>query len=247
MKRSEILSRVWKNFENLDKGAVEEEVFDFPTLLSLQKLIRRGALNHLNGVVGIGKEARIYWGITQDNSSVAVKIFNITTARFKKRNIYIVGDVRFKNVKKNIKDLVILWAKKEYKNLITAYSVGVDVPKPIDLERNVLIMEFIGDKGIPAPTLADSEVNRRDYLKVIKSVEQLYKANLVHADLSEFNIFKWGNRLIIFDLGSAVDSSHPLALKFLRRDLENINRFFYKRKVKVYDMDSLLKRILNAL
>ncbi|GBC75577.1 hypothetical protein HRbin06_00895 [archaeon HR06] len=248
MDRSEILSKIWKDIETLEKEAVEEEVFDKATLLALLKMIRRGSFSYLNGVVGTGKEARVYWGVTRENSSVAVKIFNITTARFKKRMLYIEGDKRFQKVKRNLKDLVILWAKKEFKNLSLAYKNGVSVPKPIDIERNVIVMEFIGENGKPAPTLLYSKVSKRDYLRIINMVKLLYKkAKLIHADLSEFNIFKWKRRLVIFDLGSAVDSSHPLALEFLRRDLENINRFFYKRGIDVINVEDLLKRVVNDL
>ena len=41
-------------------------------------------------------------------------------------------------------------------------------------------------------------------------VKKLYrKAGLVHADLSEYNIFKFGGEDVLFDMGSAVLTTHP--------------------------------------
>ena len=66
---------------------------------------------------------------------------------------------------------------------------------------------------------------------------------LVHADLSEYNIFKHGSERVIFDMGSAVLSSHPEATDFLRRDLVNVVRFFKKRGLVAGDAESWLGKI----
>ncbi len=227
--------------------AVMEEVFDKPTLLTLYYLMNSGVLRILNGVVSSGKEARIYWGVRDDGSSVAVKIYLTTTAEFKKRLPYIVGDPRFGSLKHGSSNIVLIWAQKEYKNLMTAYEFGIPVPKPLAIKRNVLVMEFIGQDGRPDPLLNEVEVRQRDYKTVISLVEKLHNnANLVHADLSEYNIFKHGKNFILFDFGSAVDVRHPLSKEFLKRDINNINRFFIKRGLKVKPLDDLLKRVIKA-
>ena len=75
-------------------------------------------------------------------------------------------------------------------------------------------------------------------------VGRLYRrARLIHADLSEYNIFKYRGRLILFDFGSAVNVAHPMAEEFLLRDLSNINRFFSKRGVEVMPLDDLYRRV----
>jgi RIO kinase 1 len=72
----------------------------------------------------------------------------------------------------------------------------------------------------------------------------LYKdARLVHADLSEYNIFKFKGKLMLFDFGSAVYNSHPHAEEFLVRDITNINRFFSKRDLDVLSLDDSLKLV----
>ena len=67
------------------------------------------------------------------------------------------------------------------------------MPHPVILRNHVLVMEFVGQNGWPAPLLKDvklSESKARElYLSAIQIVRDIYqKALLVHADLSEFNI-----------------------------------------------------------
>src|ERR671930_1206884 len=109
------------------------------------------------------------------------------------------------------------------------------------------MMEFIGDKdGNPNPSLPNSNwITSDDYNEVIEQTSKLYqKAKLVHADLSEYNIFKCANgKIILFDLGSSVNIIQPNSGLFLKRDITNINRFFKKRGVKVLDVDSAIRKI----
>ncbi len=227
---------------------VKEEVFDTKTLLTLYSLINAGYLSHLNGVVASGKESRVYWGIAEDGSSVAVKIYLVATAEFRHRLQYIVGDPRFKKVKKGISNIVTLWARKEFKNLSRAYNASIRVPKPIHVKGNILLMEFIGDDGVPAPTLNNcSYVSKEHYMQIIDSIKRLYvDAELVHADLSEFNIFLYKDSIVIFDFGSAVDIKHPNANLFLQRDIANVNRFFSKRGIDIIDEQRIIDEIKSA-
>ncbi len=224
---------------------VVEDVFDKATKMALYRLINRGALQTLIGVVKAGKESRVYWGKKADDTDVAVKIYLTVAADFRRRLPYIQGDPRFTEVGRGIRNIVDVWAKKEYRNLTEAYKAGVKVPQPFNLNRNVLIMQFIGEEGTPAPTLKEVEkVTLRDYRNVTEQITLLYqKAELVHADLSEYNIFKWGSEVILFDFGSAVSKEHPNADEFLRRDLENLNRFFSKKGVKTQNTQTLLKKV----
>jgi len=224
---------------------VMEEVFDKPTLMLLYSMMNSGIFTHLNGVVSTGKESRVYWGVNNEGKDVAVKISLMVSADFKKRMLYIAGDPRFRTAKGWSHRLVELWAQKEFRNLNTAFENGVRVPKPITVRRNVLVMEFMGEKGKAWPLLTESRVTKSDYKKIIAMVKKLYKrAKLVHADLSEFNIFK-GRELVIFDMGSSVDVRHPLSRQFLTRDLTNVNRFFSKNKIQTVPLDELVREIVG--
>ena len=91
----------------------------------------------------------------------------------------------------------------------------------------------------------DGEVTQDDYDEVVDQIRKLYnKANLVHADLSEYNIFKnTKGEVMLLDFGSAVDVRHPNSKQFLVRDIQNVNRFFAKRGIEVLDMDKFVEGI----
>lgn len=226
-----------------------EEVFDTFTLQALYKLINKRIIEILYGVVDTGKESRIYWAKSPQGEDLAVKIFLTSTREFKKTVLhYIDGDPRFKKIKRDTRHLVYAWALKEFKNLERAYEVGVNVPKPIAVYKNVIVMSFVGENGVPAPLLKDAEISdyERMFWKIIDNMKTLYcKAKIVHADLSEYNIMVWRENPVFFDFGQAVLRNHPNADFFLERDVRNIVSFFRKRGVDV-EAKSVLARILGC-
>ena len=225
---------------------VVEEVFDKPTMMVIQKMENNGIIRSLQSHFAAGKESKVFIAEGPDGSPLAVKIYLTVSAEFKKRMQYIAGDPRFTGIKKDTRSFIATWARKEFRNLKTAHEAGVSVPSPVAVEKNVLVMEFVGDdQGRVAEPLANLEVTAADYEQVVEQLTMLYqKANLVHADLSEYNIFKSpGGKLMLFDFGSAVDVRHPHSKQFLVRDVQNVNRFFTKRGIDVIDTGRLVEKI----
>ena len=220
-----------------------EEVFDRSTLMIVYKMLNRGYLKNIHGVLRSGKEARIYWGLGKDNRRIAIKIFLTTSREFNRgRLAYIQGDQRFKNVRRDTRSLVNLWALKEYKNLQQAKSGGVRVPTPIKIIGNVLLMEFIGGRDGPAPLLRETLLDHpaKVYDKIAESVRLLYqKAQLVHGDLSEYNIIMDGLEPVLIDFAQAVTVEHEMAHVFLERDLVQLNQYFGKIGVTVAPLERL--------
>ncbi len=215
--------------------------------MTLYDLANQGIYSYLNGVVSTGKESRVYWGVTSEAKDLAVKIYIVASSDFKRRAQYVIGDPRFSNFRKDSRSIAELWARKEYTNLKQAFEAGVPAPRPIQYAGNVLVMEFIGENGVSAPKLLDTEVTKKDYLAVIAALKTLFsKAELVHADLSEYNIFKFNQKIVLFDFGSAVSSKHPTAIEFLKRDLTNLNRFFTKRGINTIPEEKLLSKIAKV-
>ncbi len=232
--------------DGFKKGKVVNEVLDKPTVMTLYKMIKDHIIAYVNGSVSAGKESVLFWGVDEHDVDVALKIYLVSTSNFKKREPYILGDPRFSNVKKGTKNLVYLWAKKEFRNLSQCHNAGIPVPNPLYVANNVLAMEFVGHAGSPEKSLLESDVNDDDYEQAISIIKDLYhKAKLVHGDYSEYNIFKTSNGLVVFDLGSAIDLRHPNAQEFLKRDINNITKFFNKRGVSVEDPDILFEEIVK--
>ncbi len=227
-----------------DKDKVLEAVFDKSTVMILSRLINNGIISYVNGAVGAGKESQLYWAVDPSGNDLAVKIYLVTTSNFKKRYPYLIGDPRFTRIKKGTRSLVELWAKKEFRNLSKSFNSGIPCPEPITVVKNILIMKFVGTGGVPSPTLVESEVDYADYEKTITIISDLYqKAELVHADLSEYNIFKTEEGPVVFDFGSAVDIRHPKTKEFLERDISNITKFFVKRGLTVDNPIDVFKRV----
>lgn len=230
--------------KNEEEREVFEEVFDRQTRMVLYDLANTDAFSYLNGVISSGKEARVYWGVDSKGKDVAVKIYLVASSDYKRRLQYIVGDPRFDKIRRDSRGIAELWARKEFINLKQCAGAGVSVPTPIAFKGNVVVMEFIGVEGIPAPRLLDSEIQKRDYTRIVRAMELIYKkAELVHSDLSEYNVLKYHDELEIIDFGSAVSNRHPLAEEFLTRDVSNVNRFFEKKGFKIIENEKLLTRI----
>ena len=230
--------------DGFKKNKVVNEVLDKPTIFELYELIKSNIISYVNGVIKSGKESVVFWAVDENQSNLALKIYLITTSNFKKRTEYMIGDPRFSRVKKGTKNIVYLWAKKEFQNILKCYSSGISVVTPIHVSKNILVMEFIGNDGKPEKTLLESEVDENDYHQCIQIITDLFKkAKLVHADFSEYNIFKTNDGLKLFDLGSAVDLSHPKMMDFLKRDINNISNFFVKRGLTVENPVDVIARI----
>jgi len=229
---------------------VLEEVFDRSTLMTIYDFMNRGEIKEIYGVVNSGKESRIYWGINSNGEEIAIKIFLTVSAEFRKGRLpYILGDPRFKSVRRDLRSLVFLWTQKEFKNLNLAYDAKVRVPRPIAIKNNVLLMEFIGKNGISAPLLKEVELKNpeRMYRLILLHVKRLYRgAGLVHGDLSEYNVMVWRGRPVLFDFSQAVPVEHPGSHQFLIRDIENINRYFSKLGVNIIETEEAFKVITGV-
>jgi RIO kinase 1 len=229
--------------------ATLEEVFDRATFMVIYELLKSDILYEVHGVVNAGKEARVYWGKNKEGKDLAVKIYLTASAEFRKGMLkYIEGDYRFKGVKRDTRSLIFTWAQKEYRNLEQASRAKVRVPRPIAVKNNVLVMEFIGKNGVNASSLKEQVPSDPEevYGVLLTYLKRLYrKAELVHGDLSEYNIMMWNGKPVIFDMAQAVPTSHPMAEFFLRRDLANVNRFFKRLGVKVLSVDEAYKNVVG--
>ena len=226
---------------------VLEEVFDRSTLMVIYDFLNKGVIDEIYGVVNAGKESRVYWGKDKQGNELAIKIYLTVAAEFRKGMLkYIEGDPRFKSVKRDTRSLVFAWAQKEFRNLSQAVSAKVKVPKPIAVKKNVLIMEFIGKKGISAPSMKEQQPKNpeKPYKALLTYLRRLYRnAELVHGDFSEYNIMIWRGRPVLFDVSQAVPLSHPLADSLLHRDLKNLNRYFHRLSIEVLSIDECYKKV----
>ena len=214
-------------------------------------------LDVFSGCISTGKEANVYLASgsmdinkrepfppdEQGNIPVkeyAVKVFKTSILVFKDRERYVSGEFRFRNghCKGNPRKMVALWAEKEVRNLKRlALTEGlIKAPIPHFLKNNIIVMDFLGENGVPAPRLRDAQIDdwRVVYDQTILMIRRLYqRCHLIHADLSEYNLLYFQGEIWMIDVSQSVEHDHPMALDFLRRDCSIMSDFFERKKINV--------------
>jgi RIO kinase 1 len=232
-----------KNHKDVDASerATVENVLDPRTRLILYKLVNSSTLEEINGCVSTGKEANVYHAVAGDGTrdDVAIKVFKTSILVFKDREQYVSGEFRFQRYcKSNPRKMVRTWAEKEARNLTRLAKCNVNAPRVRLLRQHVIIMDFIGSEGWPAPRLKDVRLSSlasmtRVYFEVAKIVRQMFiECHLVHGDLSEYNLLYHEGKVVVIDVAQSVEYDHPKSLEFLRRDIVNVNAFFKQKKVE---------------
>jgi RIO kinase 1 len=220
--------------------ATVEQVMDPRTRMILFKLLNRGFIAEIDGCISTGKEANVYHCVNSEGESRAIKIYKTSILVFKDRDKYVSGEFRFRQGygRKNPRKMVRTWAEKEMRNLSRIHKAGIACPEPILLRNHVLLMEFLGTDGWPAPRLKDKEISeskaRELYRDIVLTTRKMFhECRLVHGDLSEFNLLYHEGRAYFIDVSQSVEHDHPHALEFLRKDLVNVNDFFRRKGVAV--------------
>jgi RIO kinase 1 len=136
------------------------------------------------------------------------------------------------------------WIGNEWTMLGRLHTAGVTVPPPVERIENGYRMAFIGDGDQAAPRLADINLDlmtaRRVWRELQRDIQRMLDAELVHGDLSAFNILWWRERPVIIDFSQAVEAvTHPAARELLRRDVDRTARYFRRQGVAV-DLDAAL-------
>lgn len=235
-----------------EQKKIEEKVFDEELLLAITELMNKGIIKSVDYPVSQGKEAIVFRATCAEGNEdefIALKIYRIETSPFFHMQDYIIGDPRFSGVRKKKKDVVYAWTQKEFRNLKICSEAGVPAPKPIYFKKNILAMEFLGEKGVPYSTMQEtgSDHPERDCELLLEYVRRLYANGLVHADLSEYNVLMHGKKQVpyIIDVGQAVAKGHPKYEEFLVRDIGNILHYFKKYGVKK-NVEEEIKKIKGS-
>jgi len=225
-----------------------DEVFDKQTLMIIYKLFTDGVFDVLDFPISTGKEGNVFRAVTSDGDLLAVKIYRITNAGFKDLADYVLGDPRFRNAPKRFPGILYVWAKKELANLEKFQKIGIRVPHPITLNKNVLVMEYIGTEETPARQLKDCEMEAPKEMAewMLDVIRTAYgKGRIVHGDFSEYNVLVTDEGPVVIDVAQAVLLEHWRAQELLERDVSNVSRYFKKFGVKI-DVKQELKRIRSG-
>eukprot|EP00538_Stauroneis_constricta_P013001 CAMPEP_0119556870 /NCGR_PEP_ID=MMETSP1352-20130426/8686_1 /TAXON_ID=265584 /ORGANISM="Stauroneis constricta, Strain CCMP1120" /LENGTH=603 /DNA_ID=CAMNT_0007603881 /DNA_START=96 /DNA_END=1907 /DNA_ORIENTATION=+ len=224
-----------------DDRATSEQCLDPRTRLMLFKMLSNGMLDAIDGCLSTGKEANVYYAKagkksnTTDVTEFAIKIYKTSILVFKDRDKYVSGEHRWRRgyCKSNPRKMVKVWAEKEMRNYRRIHAAGIPCPTPIFLKSHILLMEFLGVDGWPSPRLKDAQLKhkqmREAYVQTILILRHMFqRCRLVHGDFSEYNLLWHKNQVYVIDVSQSVESHHPSALDFLRKDVSNVNDYFDK-------------------
>lgn len=220
--------------KDADKRKTYDEVFDEATLLTLFKLISGGVVETVDYPVSTGKEGNVFHATAPDGQARALKLYRVNNATFRSISRYVIGDPRFKDVGRSHREVIYAWALKEYKNLLRMFDSGTRVPKPHYCLNNALVMQYIGDESTPAPMIRDVEIHdpQAVFLDVLENLKRIRRAELVHGDMSEYNMLFWDGKVVVIDCGQAVPLDHPASEEWFKRDIANVCRYFARLGVR---------------
>jgi RIO kinase 1 len=123
------------------------------------------------------------------------------------------------------------WRSTEVDMIYRLRDAGVRVPAPHNFIDGVLVMEMVSDaEGHPAPRLAEVSLDRDQakwvFDRLLAEVVRMLCADIVHGDLSDFNVLMSADGPVIIDFPQSVDASkNQNAKKLLLRDVANLDRF----------------------
>jgi RIO kinase 1 len=131
-------------------------------------MINKDMITKVNGCVSTGKEANVYHAFTPEGDEYAIKIYKTSILIFKDREKYIEGERRFRRgpSRSNPRNLIKLWAEKEFRNLKRIASSEIPCPEPIQVKTNILVMKFLGKDMHALPRLKDTRLIAKRYCPI---------------------------------------------------------------------------------
>jgi RIO kinase 1 len=196
-----------------------------------------------------GKEATVYrcqGTATSGHEQLALKVYRSRAHRsFKNDALYREGSVINRMGGGNTRAARALrggtrfgrtvqeatWTAREWEVLQRLYDAGLGVPQPVHATDRAILMELCddGDRGVAQPlgvARLSAQVAAALFDEICGDVERMLWLDVLHGDLSPYNILWNGQSHRIIDFPQAVDPRfNGNAPTFLHRDLENVGRF----------------------
>jgi RIO kinase 1 len=216
----------------------------------LELFLDDGTITEVLGEVKSGKEGTVFCCRAHPSLGVdlvAAKVFRSRDQRtFRNHSVYREGVVILNGHDRRAVAKKTAWGRTfeegswkyhEYEVLKVLSQAGADVPKPLKLSERVLLMEYIGDEEEAAPKLQETRLASEQALpvfeRVMRNVELFLSQELIHGDLSPYNVLYWRGGLTVIDFPQAVDPrSNRNAFTLLQRDVRNICQYFQRYSIR---------------
>ena len=209
---------------------------------SFEHFLDQGSITEVIRPLKSGKEASVH--LCRAGSSVAgtdlvaMKVFHPLDRRdFRDEGLYRDGEfIKERRVRTALEKKTNfgrqvqgqIWVDREWSSLRTLAAAGAPVPRPIERTDDAILMTYIGDESAAAPQLRSfrpsDQMEAADLFdQVMHTVKLMLFHDLVHGDLSAYNILVWQGLITVIDLPQAVDPrKNRHAQAFLERDVGRI-------------------------
>jgi RIO kinase 2 len=212
--------------------------------LAINALVRAGVLEAFGKPLGVGKEADVYDALNSKGERIAVKFHRLGRISFRqtvrKRSYSTEPTVRWLYQSR-------LAAEREFQALKLLFPKKVSVPEPFSQNRHVIAMGMIDGAELAnwKKFVRPEKVHR----EILRNIRKAYlKAGVIHADLSEYNIIlKQNKHVLIIDWPQYVTREHPNAEDLLKRDIQNIARYFIRKHGLEIDLQENLKYVTGEI
>jgi len=222
--------------------------------LALWDFKHHNVIETIGTEIGSGKEASIIGVLTPDKKWGIVKFHRMWAKEFQRiRKSLAYASIVVRGQELNLEDSKIdiprAKAQVEMHALQRLHSIGINVPRPLGINRHAVAMEMIEWKnGIPAPQLVSIKLdNPSEVYEIVVSdyIRMVNEGKIVHGDFNEYNILvSPDGDLYYIDFPQAVPVSYPSVKDLLVRDVYQINRYFgNKYRIKVIPEEEILLKI----
>jgi len=126
------------------------------------------------------------------------------------------------------------WIAYEMQTIKTLYEAGADVPQPIEMGENAILMGYIGDEASPAPTLNTVSLSPEEvrplFERCLGNIEVMLNNDIVHGDLSAYNILYWQGQITLIDFPQVVSAHHHSgSWQIFSRDVRRVCEYFTRQ------------------
>lgn len=109
------------------------------------------------------------------------------------------------------------------------YEHGFKVPKPIETNRHVVVMEY-KKSAVTLCHVSEMKNPHQVFDELMNMIISLAEHGLIHGDFNEFNLLiDEDENVTMIDFPQMISIDHPNAEEYFNRDVEGVKQFFKKR------------------
>lgn len=220
---------------------------------AFQHFIDEGLIHRVIRPLKSGKEASVHLCLANPSTTgqelAVLKVFHPLDRRdFRDEGLYRDGEfIKERRIRAALEKKTrfgrqvqgALWVRREWESLKKLSAVGAPVPAPIKGTDDAILMTYIGDGRTAAPRLHEHKPEDLDEVRDIwgrlrRALELMLYHDVVHGDLSAYNVLAWEGSVTVIDFPQAVDpKKNRHAKSMLQRDVLRLGDWFERQGLRL--------------